>query len=125
MDRYWSDAGKQGEGLHWIGWDEINRSPDWLSNSVFPRAEVRHASTDHVFQLSLTRRGFGMISTSVYFEDLYPELVRLPGTKPALERSLWILLHSDLRRTTRVRRFVDFLAEELIKLKPKLQGDYL
>ena len=37
-------------------------------------------------------------------------------------RSLWLLLHSDLRRTTRVRRFVDFIAAETRQIAPQLRG---
>ena len=123
LERHWEKAGPQGEGLHWIGWDEVNRRPDWLALNPLPKAEVRHASMDHILQLNLVRRGFGMINTSVYFEQLYPELIRVPGTQPSLDRTLWILLHSDLRRTTRVRRFVDFLADELMKLRPQMQAE--
>lgn len=123
LERHLPNAGPRGEGLHWIGWDETNRSPDWVSQTDFPKAEVRHATTDHVLQISLLRRGFGMVNTSVYFETIYPEMVRVPGGQVSLQRSLWLLLHSDLRRTTRVRRFVDFLAEELKSMRPLLQGE--
>ena len=76
-----------------------------------------------MMQLNLLRRGFGMLNTCVYFQSVYPELVRVPGTSVSLDRHLWILLHSDLRRTARVRRFVDFLAAELMAMRPSLQGE--
>ena len=50
------------------------------------------------------------------------ELIEVPGVRPAPDRTLWILLHSELRRTTRVRNFVDFLADGLLKLKPILSA---
>lgn len=123
LERYLPHAGPNGEGLHWIGWDKPDRSPSWIEQTPFPMAEVRHATTDHVMQLSLLRRGFGMLNTSIYFETIYPELVRVPGTEVTFERSLWLLLHTDLRRTARVRRFVDFMADELKALQPILQGE--
>ena len=123
LERHLPSAGPEGEGLHWIGWNEINRSPAWAAETQFPKAEVRYATTDHIMQLSLARRGFGMLNTSVYFESVYPELVRMPGTKVSLDKNLWILLHSDLRRTTRVRRLVDFLADQLKAIRPALQGE--
>lgn len=122
LDKYLPTAGADGQGLHWIGWDQIDRYPAWRLHTPFPKAEVRHATTDPVMQLNLARQGFGMINTSVYFPSLYPELVAVPGSQAYFDRSLWLLLHTDLRRTTRVRRFVDFLAEELVGLKPLLQG---
>ena len=36
--------------------------------------------------------------------------------------TLWILLHCDLRCTAQVRRFVDFLAGELMRLRVSRQG---
>ena len=35
---------------------------------------------------------------------------------------VWILLHSDHRRTTRVRRLVDFLASEIRKRRALIEG---
>lgn len=123
LDQYLPSAGPSGEGLHWIGWDQIDRHPQWRLQTPFPNAQVRHATTDPIMQLNLARQGFGMINTSVYFPTLYSELVPVPGSQTYLDRSLWLLLHTDMRRTTRVRRFVDFLAEELKRLKPQLQGE--
>ena len=123
LDTHLPNAGPQGEGLHWLGWDNVERHPEWVKDTPFSKAEVRHATADHVMQLSLARRGFGMISTSVYFARIYPELVPVPGANTRLDRSLWLLLHSDLRRTVRVRRFVDFLTRELYLLRPEIQGE--
>jgi DNA-binding transcriptional LysR family regulator len=123
LERHLPNAGPNGEGLHWIGWDAVDPSPDWVRQTALPEAKVRYATTDHILQLNLLRRGFGMLNTCVYFESIYPELVRVPGTIVSLDRHLWILLHTDLRRTTRVRRFVDFLADELTAMRPALQGE--
>ena len=115
-------AGPQGEGLTWIGWDKAERRPDWVAESAFPMATARHATTDPVLQLSLARQGAGMINSSAYFTTVYPELVPVPGARPVLDRNLWLLFHTELRRTVRVRRFIDFMIKELIALKPLLQA---
>lgn len=57
------------------------------------------------------------------FQSIYPDLRQVPGTTLDYDRSLWILLHSDLRRTRRVRLFVDHLAAEFMVLKPAFQGE--
>lgn len=114
-------AGPEGEGLSWIGWDKAERYPDWIATSDFPKADARHATTDHILQLSLARQGLGMINSSVYFTTVYPELIPVPGARPKLDRNLWLLFHSELRRTVRVRRFIDFMSKEIIALKPLLQ----
>ena len=122
LETHLPQAGPGGEGLAWIGWDPVDRRPDWVKDTAFPNAEVRHATTDPVLQLSLARQGAGMINSSVYFTTIYPELIPVPGARPTLDRNLWLLFHSELRRTTRVRRFIDFLSKELIGLKPLLQA---
>lgn len=115
-------AGPKGEGLTWIGWEMVDGQPEWLAGSAFPEAEVRHATTDPVLQLSLARQGLGMINSSVYFTTVYPELIPVPDAAPKLDRNLWLLFHSELRRTVRVRRFIDYMSKELIALKPLLQA---
>lgn len=117
-----ASAGPAGEGLDLIGWDKAERRPDWLAASPFPNAQVRHATTDPILQLSMARRGMGIVTSSVYFTTVYPELVAVPGALPFLDRNLWLLFHSELRRTVRVRRFIDFMVKELMAMKPLLQA---
>ena len=116
------NAGPKGEGLSLIGWDELDRHPQWVKDTPLSLAEVRHATTDHVMQLNLARLGFGIVKTMPLLAQDGLELVPVAGNTLELDRNLYILLHSDLRRTTRVRRFVDFLAAELLALKPSMQG---
>ncbi len=116
-------AGPDGSGLTWIGWDGPNDSPGWLSHSDFPRATVKQAVADAYMQVSLVRAGYGMTNLPVIYEKIFPDLVRVPGASVSPYRHLWILLHSDLRRTVRFRRFVDFLTAELMALRPRMQGE--
>lgn len=116
------DPADKGRGLTWIGWDSTDRNPDWIRDSEFPRATARHATTDHNLQIALARHGEGMVRTAPILAEQYPELVPVPGTRLTPDRMMWILLHSDLRRTTRVRRFVDHLAAGLLEMKDQLGG---
>lgn len=122
LERNLKTSGSKGQGLHLIGWGEIERSPTWLKQSPFPLAEVRYATTDRYLQLNLARNGFGIVRTMPILAKNGLKLVPIEGNTPQLERNIWILLHSDLRRTTRVRRFIDFLTKELMTMKPLLQG---
>ncbi|MDE0852699.1 MAG: LysR family transcriptional regulator, partial [Yoonia sp.] len=65
----------------------------------------------------------GMSLMLAFCNSVYPELVQVPGTELFHDRSIWLLLHSDLSRTTRVRRFVDFVADGLKEIRPLLQGE--
>jgi DNA-binding transcriptional LysR family regulator len=72
---------------------------------------------------SLASAGYGMTNLPVICEEIFPDLIRVPGTSASPNRHLWILLHSDLGRTVRFRRFVDFLAAELMALRQRIQGE--
>lgn len=117
-------AGPDGEGLHWLGWPESHPSsaPNY-GFGAYPKAEVRHAIGDGYMRMRMLRQGAGISYLPAFFETLYPDLTRLPGTALTQQVSLWILLHSDLRRTRRVRLFVDHLAAELLALKPAFLGE--
>lgn len=117
-----SKAEPGGAGLCWIGWTGPGDDASWLSQSPFPSAAVRHASDEGYMHLSLVRQGCGLSRLPVIYEHLYPDLCQVPGTQIELSRTLWILLHTDLRRTVRVRCFVDFLARGLHDLQPQMQG---
>lgn len=122
LDRHFATAGSGGSGLTWIGWTGPGSDTSPLSQSPFPNAEIRHRSSEGYMHLSLLRRGCGMSRLPVIFQSLFPEIKQVPGTRYETGQTLWILLHSDLRRTLRIRRFVDFLVEELAALKSAMQA---
>ena len=55
--------------------------------------------------------------------DTRPGLMRLGPLAPALGNNLWLLSHPDLRGATRLRVMLDFLAAEMVKLRPLLEGE--
>lgn len=121
IDDHFADAGPKGAGLSWIGFPKHWTVTQWVEQSPFPLAEMRHIVSDFPMRFSLLRQHCGMSQLPVIFEKYYPDISRVPGTEVTLDRTLWILLHTDLRRTVRVRRFVDFLADELLKLQKDMQ----
>lgn len=113
LDAHFSKRGPKGEGLTWIGWGDSDPLPEWVRTSPFPMARIRHTVREGVMQMHLVRAGLGMAHLPCYVEATYPDLRPVPGTRAELDRSIWLLLHADLKRTTRVRLFVDYLAERL------------
>lgn len=105
----------QGEGLHFIGWHEPEgeSSAPWLKESFYPKAVLKHRVSELVPLITLAAAGMGMAYLSCNLGDRHPELVRAPFQKPLAYRSLWLLLHRDLRSTARIRIFVDFLADRI------------
>ncbi|TXM78622.1 LysR family transcriptional regulator [Methylobacterium sp. WL69] len=51
-----------------------------------------------------------------------PDLVRLSDHMPELSAGLWLLTHPDLRHAARVRAFMDFMTEEIVALRPRIEG---
>ena len=111
-----------GEGLEWLGWGGSTSVPDWVRESPFPKAEVRWRVRSPTMITHLVRAGLGMSYLPCWVAHFVPDLMRVPGTEVTLDRSIWLLLHSDLRRTTRVRLLVDHLARELRELRPVFLG---
>ena len=113
LDRAWETRGPKGEGLQWIGWGDSVPVPDWVKSSPFPKARLRYKLRSPLLIAQMAAEGLGMTYLPVFAANWQPKLVMVPGTTPYMDRSIWLLLHSDLRRTTRVRVLVDHLAEEL------------
>lgn len=105
----------EGEGLQFIGWNEPEgeTTASWLKNSYYPKATLKHRVSDLIPHVTLAASGMGMAYLACALGDRHPGLVRAPFQKPLPYRDLWLLLHRDLRKTARIRLFVDYLAEEI------------
>ena len=117
LETHWQHRGPDGEGLHWLGWDKEHPNPNWERFELFNKAAKKHAMLDGLMFYEVLNAGLGMAIMPVFGLRFYPELVRVPATPVIPDRSLWLLMHSDLRNTTRVRAVVDFLAERIMGLK--------
>ncbi|WP_415402018.1 LysR family transcriptional regulator [Tateyamaria sp. SN3-11] len=101
-----------GQGAHWIGWGDDH---SWIASSPLPNAQPRHSMPEILMQAEAAAVGLGMAWVPAVLVDLHPGLMRVPGVPTGPGRGLWILLHGDLRRTARVRAFVDFASDWIIE----------
>lgn len=122
IERHWSRAGPKGEGLAFIGYGTEPVLRRWIETSPFPKARIQHAIPDPEMHLHMVNQGAGMSFLASWTADIFPGLSRMPATEPDRSRFTWLLLHSDLRRTRRVRLFVDFLADSLKAMRHALAG---
>jgi DNA-binding transcriptional LysR family regulator len=107
-----------------IGWEEGVRginAADWLSRNVSDTAVV-YRTNSVVNQLVAARVGLGAAVLPCYLGDPEPDLIRLLDPVPELSRELWIVTHMDLRRTARVRAFLDIVGEALQAQRGLLTG---
>lgn len=96
-----------GKGTHWIVW---GRPKGWVKNSPFPNAGIRHALPEISMQVEAAAHHIGMIGIPAFIGDHDPRLIRIPNVEAKPDRSIWPLLHWDLRKSARVRAFADHTA---------------
>ena len=110
------------ENPAWIGWHNGDGSNSWTRNTPFPNLPVRHNLPSHASQMAAARAGMGLTMLPCFLGDNDPGLVRVPGAAPIPDRSIWLLLRADLRRTARVRAFVDFISAAILRHRALLEG---
>lgn len=86
-------------------------------------ASIVYRTNSLINQLSAARAGIGLAALPCYLGDLEPGLVRaLPEPLPLLERELWIVTHADLRKTARVRAFLELVGDGLAARRTLFSG---
>ncbi len=78
------------------------------------------SSTDGA--LAAVNSGIGAGLLPCYLGDASPRIVRLGPPIEELSSSLWILTHPDLRRSRKIRSFMDFCSEALVQHRNVLGG---
>lgn len=122
LDRALANAGPQGEGLERIGYGPVPELLEYIRTSPFPKARIRHTIADPEMHLHLARAGGGMTVLASWVQAKFSELQQVPGTQLDSRRSTWVLLHSDLRRTHRVRLLIDYLCAALLERRADFIG---
>jgi DNA-binding transcriptional LysR family regulator len=112
---------------------EANEEPLWLGVDCcnFHRSWTKQASGDipHRFYvddtlltLAALREGIGISILPCFMGDPEPSLIRYSEPKPEWDLGLWILLHPDLKRTTRVLAFRDYMMEAIKAQRHLFEG---
>lgn len=69
------------------------------------------------------RAGIGAGILPNFVGDQLPDLVRMGPPITEASSNLWLLTHPDLRRSVRMRAFLDFVGGELNKRRKLIEGD--
>ena len=94
----------------------------WLA-MLAPAAAVVLRCNSWLSQLAAARAGLGLAALPCFLGDAEPALVRVLPPEPALASELWLLTHPELRRSARVRAFMDSLAAGLRAERARLAGE--
>ncbi|WP_164117790.1 LysR family transcriptional regulator [Sphingorhabdus sp. Alg239-R122] len=107
----------------WIGWgDNVTPFPEWAQDTQFAKVPAWGTFANMNMQIELARAGMGLTMLPCFLADSVPGLVRATTAPPKPSRDIWILTHSDLRRTAKVRAFMNFAESVLRPLKPMFLG---
>lgn len=109
----------------WIGWDDPwDQLPPakWMREHV-PNAPIAARVNSPNAMMHLLRAGMGVAIQACLVGDPDPALSRVRAAPMEdIEVPLWILTHPDLRRSTRVRAFMDFMSERIQMHRPLIEG---
>jgi DNA-binding transcriptional LysR family regulator len=94
----------------------------WIEANISRERLVARANSAHCL-LQLALQGFGATLLPCFLGDRDPDLARVGYLLPELDAGLWMLTHSDLRRSARVRAFMDFAGAELTKHRRAIEGE--
>lgn len=111
-ERNWVSLGEQFGALKAVRYLQQHVAPErivYKVNTVLGLAEAVEA-------------GIGIGFLPCFIADTRPGLTRLAPPDPGFAADLWLLTHPDLRHSPRVRLFLDFMAGELARMKPLLEG---
>lgn len=109
----------------WIGFGEAlsQMGPArWLQRSV-PSAKVFYKLNTVLGLSHAVEAGIGVGFLPCFIGDQSAHLERVLAKPIAFDQALWVLTHPDLRNAARVRVFIDFIARELSKKRPLIEGE--
>lgn len=107
----------------WIGWRANEaRFPEWTKETEFGNVPVWGYFPDPALQQAAARNGLGLVMLPCFLGDRDPLLVRASKRKPLKARDVWLLTHSDLRRTARIKAFMSFAEALMREAKPDFLG---
>ena len=105
----------------WIGVNCCEFHKNWTRESC--GEHVHHfISDDTLLTLAAIREGLGISILPCFMADTDPLLERYRNPDPGYNLGLWILLHPDLKRTTRVLAFRDHMMNAIKEKKGLFEG---
>ena len=120
---YLESVTERGEEPKWIGVDCCNFHKLWAKQNC--EEHTHHFNSDDtLLTLSAIREGIGISFLPCFMGDADPLLKRYTDPDPKHNLGLWILFHSDLRRTARVLAFREHISKAINEKKKLFEGNY-
>jgi DNA-binding transcriptional LysR family regulator len=94
----------------------------WLAQLLPGRRTVFRANSLQSL-IAATQAGLGLAVLPRYLGDVDATLTRIELAPPPPTRDIWVIVHSELRRSPRVRAVLDFVVETVARKKRALAGE--
>jgi len=117
---------KQGN-LDAYDWLITDDQMDWLPATVLSKKKksalkIVFSSNNILSVRDAVKEGLGVATLPCFIGDREKKLVRVVPPLEELTSELWVLTHSDLRNTSRVRTLLTFIHDSLIAKKELFEG---
>lgn len=103
---------RDGGEPEWLGVECCGFHKSWTKQACGDQAH-RFVVDDTLLNQAALREGIGVSILPCFMGDPDPRLARYDDPQPEWDLGLWILLHSDLKRTARVLAFRDYMMKAI------------
>ena len=113
IDRMGPDAGLK--DYPWVVPDELTYPiliREWMEKNIGEQKIVARMGSPSVMTRAVAE-GLGIGHLGLVSAESDPQLVRLSPVEKISGIDIWLLSHPDVRRSTRIRAFFDFMADEI------------
>lgn len=104
----------------WVVW-ENGLTQEWMDRHQ-PRARIALRANTAMGIEEAIRAGIGIGHVACFGADMRAGLRRLLPPDPELEIDQWLLVHPDMRRSARIRAFVEHVATEFDAQRDLIEG---
>lgn len=119
---YLEQLRQKGGEPKWIGVECCGFHKTWTKQSCGDQTH-NFFSDDTLLTLSAIREGVGISILPCFMGDTDPTLKRYSEPDPSYDLGLWILLHSDLKRSARVLAFRDHMINTINEKSDLFEGN--
>lgn len=110
------------EAHDWIGFDSEHAALARRFAEFLPGVQPAYRVNSVAAAMGAAMAGMGLAPLPCGIADREEKLERICDLPASFSLDLWLLTHEDLRRTARIRAFLDFVAEALAGEAELLEG---
>ncbi|ESS67824.1 transcriptional regulator, LysR family [Methyloglobulus morosus KoM1] len=114
---------ENGSTARWISYVGDSGFPDWVKKTDYPHLPLQGIFKSMLLQLEATKAGMGICKLPCFLGDAEPALRRVPPGEASPAYDLWLLTHTDMRKTARIRIFSKFLTEAILSHRELIEGE--